>query len=129
MPAPLTRSSTASAYVPAHPALALKAAACCSMLTVLTTFLLWWLPRQVPATADFAATIALHQNPWYLSLLWVNFVHNWLALFGYIGAAAVLGRRAPGLAAGGLAAFFIWATTELVGISVILFAKNRIWRA
>jgi hypothetical protein len=81
-----------------------------------------------PAT-DLAARIALHENPWYLARLWVNFAHNWLALFGYIGAAAVLARRARGLAVAGVTAFGIWAVTELVGISVIIFAVNRTWRA
>jgi hypothetical protein len=112
-----------------RPILALRAAGVCSAVTAVTTFLLWWLPRQVPPATDLAARIALHENAWYLARLWVNFAHNWLALFGYIGAAAVLARRARGLAVGGLTAFGIWAVTELVGISVIIFAVNRTWRA
>jgi hypothetical protein len=108
---------------------ALRAAACCSALSALTTFLLWWLPRLVPPPADFAASIALHAHPAYLARLWVNFGHNWIALFSYIGAAVVLARRAPGRAVGGLAAFGVWAVTELVGIAVIIVAVNRTWRA
>jgi len=99
------------------------------MASAVTTILLWWLPRHVPPTADFAATIALHTNPWYLAQLWVTFAHNWIALFGYIGAAALLARHAPGMAVGGLVAFAIWAATELTGTSVIIFASNRTWRA
>jgi len=99
------------------------------MVTAFTTFLLWLLPRFVPPTADFAAKVALHENGWYLARLWVNFSHNWLALFGYIGAAAVLARRSPAFAVGGLAAFAIWATTELTGIAIIIVGVNGTWRA
>jgi hypothetical protein len=112
-----------------HSIRALRLAAICAALTAFTTFLLWLLPRFVPPATDFAARIALHENSWYLARLWVNFTHNWLALFGYIGAAAILARRAPGYAAGGLAMFGIWATTELIGIAVIIFGVNRTWRA
>jgi len=128
MPAPPAAAST-DADMPPRLVPSIRAAACCAMLSAVTTILLWWLPRHVPATADFAATIALRTNPWYLAQLWVTFAHNWIALFGYTGAAAVLARHAPGSAVGGLVAFSIWATTELTGISVIIFASNRTWRA
>jgi hypothetical protein len=108
---------------------ALRVAAVCAALTAFTTFLLWLLPRFVAPTPDFAARVALHENGWYMARLWVNFAHNWLALFGYIGVAAILARRAPGHAAGGLAMFAIWATTELIGIAIIIFGVNRTWRA
>jgi len=117
MPAPPAAAST-DADMPPRLVPSIRAAACCAMLSAVTTILLWWLPRHVPATADFAATIALRTNPWYLAQLWVTFAHNWIALFGYTGAAAVLARHAPGSAVGGLVAFSIWATTELTGISV-----------
>jgi hypothetical protein len=126
---PIFSSVPTPPVAPSPPVHALRAAAWCAVLSAVTTFLLWWLPRQVTPPADFAASVALHENPWYLARLWVSLAHNWLALFAYMGAAAVLARRAPGRAAAGLAAFAVWAVTELVGIAVILFAVNRTWRA
>ena len=108
---------------------ALRFAACCAAISAVTTFLLWLLPRMVTPPEDFAATIALHRSVWYLARWWVNFAHTWLALFAYLGAAALLAGRSLALAVAGAVSFFVWAVTELVGVSVIIFAVNRTWRA
>jgi hypothetical protein len=98
-------------------------------LSAITTLLLWALPRAYEAPADFEASIALHENAAYLARYWTNFVHIFLALAGYAGAALVLARRSLGLAALGLLFFVLWGTSELLGVSTILFAVNRTWRA
>ncbi len=108
---------------------ALRTGAVLAAASAVSTFLLWLLPRFVGTPADFVAMIALHENPWHLARLWVNFVHNWIALFAYMTMGYVLARRAPGWTAAGLAAFAIWAVVELVGIAVSIFAVNGSWRA
>jgi hypothetical protein len=112
-----------------HSSSAIRFAAICTGLSAITTFLLWWLPRQVPPPQDFAQAVALHANPYHLARLWVNFVHIFLALAGYAAAAALWMRRMPGLAVAGFLCFFGWGLTELLGVSANLFAVNGTWRA
>lgn len=107
----------------------LKFAAICAALSALTTFLLWWLPRLYDAPQDFSQALALHANPYYLSRLWVNFGHIFLALTGYGAAAYLLWRHSPALAALGFLWFILWGFTELLGVSISIFAVNATWRA
>lgn len=107
----------------------LRLTGACAALSGVTTFLLWALARAYPPPADFEASLALHQNVFYLARYWTNFVHVFLALTGYLGAALLLARRSLGLALLGSLFFLLWGTSELLGVSVILFAVNRTWRA
>ncbi|SHG35267.1 hypothetical protein [Massilia sp. CF038] len=111
------------------PRTALRLAAVAAALSALTTFLLWLLPRLTVAPATFDETIALHANPLYLGRLWVNFIHIFFALSAYAGATWLLWRRSPALAGAGFISMFMWALTELLGVSVNLFAVNATWRA
>jgi hypothetical protein len=106
-----------------------RAAAIAAVLSAVTTFLLWLLPRLYEAPQGFEETLRLHQNGFYLGRLWVNFIHIFLALAAYGGAAAVLWRRSPGLAGYGLISFLLWGFVELVGVAINIFAVNATWRA
>lgn len=97
-------------------------------MSAITTFLLWLLPQFIQPVNSFEASIALHQDAYSIGRNWVNFVHIFLALTAYLGAAFLLWRRSPGLAAAGFLAFLIWGLTELLGVSINLFAVNGAWR-
>ena len=107
----------------------LRLAGACAALSAVTTFLLWALPRAYAPPADFEASVALHRNAVYLARYWVNFVHIFLALAGYLGAALLFARRSLGLSALGMLFFFMWGISELLGVSTILIAVNGTWRA
>ena len=77
----------------------------------------------------FEAQVMLHENPYYMSRLWVNFIHIFFALVAYAGAASALLKRSPALALLGFLWFLLWGFTELIGVSVLIFAVNRTWRA
>lgn len=89
----------------------LRFAAACAVASAITTFLLWLLPRLGDAYS--------------LARLWVNFVHIFLALVAYGGVAFVLFRRAPARASLGFLWFVLWGFTELLGVTVQIFATRR----
>lgn len=95
----------------------------------MTTFLLWLLPRLYVSPESIDAAVGLHQNVYYMARLWVNFGHIFLALAAYGAAAYLLSRRTPGLASFGYVSFVLWGFTELLGVTVNIFAVNRTWRA
>lgn len=108
---------------------ALKASAVAAVLSAVTTFLLWLLPRMYDSPAGFEQSVALRENAYYLARLWVNFVHIFLALTAYGAAAWLLWRRSPALAGFGFLWFLLWGFVELIGVTTNLFAVNRLWRA
>lgn len=105
-----------------------RAAAVCAITSGVTTFLLWALPFGYAAPPDFEGQTALHANPFYMARLWVNFAHVFLALFAYWGAAARKITTSAGLVSAGFICFLIWAVTELMGVTVLIFAQNYTWR-
>ncbi len=107
----------------------LRLTAFCAFATAVTTLLLWLLPRLYTAPVGFEASVLLHQNPFYMARLWVNFFHLPLALMGYFGLMVVLFRRQALKAAFGLLWFLVWGIVEMVGIAVNIFAVNYNWRA
>ena len=106
-----------------------RIAAVAAALSAVTTFLLWLLPRLYEVPDGLEAAVGLHQNPVYLSRLWVNFVHIFLALAAYGATAVLLWRRSPSLAGFGFVCFLLWGFVELSGVSVNIFAVNADWRA
>ncbi len=108
---------------------ALRFAALAAALSALTTCLLWLLPRLYASPVNFDESIALHSNPVYLGRIWVNFFHIFFALTAYAAASSILWRRTPALAGLGFMWMFMWAMSELLGVSVNLFAVNASWRA
>ena len=81
------------------------------------------------ASEGFLDQIMLHSNLYYMGRLWVNFVHIFFALVAYGGVAFVLKLRSPALALFGYLWFVLWGFTELIGVSILIFAVNRTWRA
>lgn len=60
---------------------------------------------------------------------WVNFIHIFFALTSYCALAAALWRRHQMLAAIGLLWFVLWGFTELLGVTINIWAVNLSWRA
>jgi hypothetical protein len=108
--------------------ISLKIASICAGLSAITTFLLWLLPRFYTA-GGFEQALALHNNPYYIGRLWVNFIHIFLALTAYAAAANLWRRYSPALAGMGLLWFVLWGFTELLGVTTNIFAVNGSWRA
>lgn len=106
-----------------------KIAAVASALSVVTTILLWLLPRLYTSPQGFDEILQLHKNPIYIARLWVNFIHIFLALLAYFAATILFWRRSPTLAGFGLICFLLWGFIELVGVSTNIFAVNFSWRA
>lgn len=101
----------------------------CAVLSAVTTLLLWLLPRLYEAPSTFDEDIALHANAVYMARWWVNFVHIFLALVSYCAAAVALWHRHRALPGLGLLWFVLWGFTELLGVSINIWAVNRSWRA
>ena len=106
----------------------LKTAAICAIITAFTTFLLWLLPKFYSDVSSGQAGALLAVNPFYTGRLWVNFIHIFFALVGYLGAAFIIFKRAGGIAFSGFMWFLLWGFTELLGVSVLIFAVNGSWR-
>lgn len=106
----------------------IRVAAGFAVLSAVTTFFLWLLPRLYSSPQTFEEAVTLHQNPYYMARLWVNFAHIFFALVAYGAAAYVLYRLAPALASFGYLWFVPWGFTELLGVTVNIFAVNRTWR-
>jgi len=106
-----------------------RAGAICAAASAVTTFLLWLLPRLYEAPADFDASVRLHAEPLFMARLWVNFIHEFLALTAYGAAAAALWQRSRFLAGSGFLWFVLWAFTEALGVSINIWAVNASWRS
>jgi len=99
-----------------------------SILTALTTFLLWLLPRLYEAPINFQEGAELANNIYYTSRWWVNLLHIPLALAAYFGLAYKLKDRELPKVTFGMIWFVIWGTVEMIGVSGLIFAVNRNWR-
>jgi hypothetical protein len=107
----------------------LRLAGALGVLSAVTTTLLWLLPRLYEQPGSFDEAVALSGNGLYLGRLWVNLIHVAIALVAYAAAAGLIARRSPILAKAGLTWMAIWAAVELAGVSILIFAVNRTWRA
>lgn len=101
-------------------------AALCAIISGVTTFLLWALPFGYQDGKVSSAS--LHTNNFYLARWWVNFFHVFFALFAYWAVVAKKMRTEAGAVSLGFICFLIWGITELLGVSVLLFAVNFNWR-
>jgi hypothetical protein len=106
-----------------------RAGALCAGASAVTTFLLWLLPRLYEPANGFDESLHLYADPLYMTRWWVNFVHVFLALTGYWAAATALWYRNRFLASSSLLWFLLWGFTEIVGVSINIWAVNRTWRA
>ncbi|MEL6341073.1 MAG: hypothetical protein AAFQ65_14295 [Myxococcota bacterium] len=107
---------------------AIRIAAIASLVTAVTTFLLWYLAPTIPLET-LEDRVALHTNTRYLARLWINFAHVFMALFAYAITAALLWSRRPVLSALSTVAFAFWALVEAIGVAVLIFTVNGAWRA
>lgn len=105
----------------------LRVAGACAVLSALTTFGLWLLP-EIAGPGVRIDGVVVQADPAQQLRLWVNYLHIFLCIAGYIAAAGLFWARRPGLAATGLAAFLLWGMVELIGVSVLIFALNGVWR-
>jgi hypothetical protein len=106
----------------------LRLSAACAVLTAVTTFLLWSLPRQYVVPTAFEEQVNLVNNPYYISRLWVNFLHLPLAVTGYFGLSMIIALRKGSVAWFAFVWFVLWAFLEMMGIAGLIFAVNRTWR-
>ena len=107
----------------------LKIAGAAAIITSLTTFLLWLLPRLYGTPNSFEESTEFANNIYYVAKQWVNFFHIPLALMGYFGLAYKLRTRELPKVTLGMIWFLIWGIVEMIGVSGIIFAVNRTWRA
>lgn len=107
----------------------LRTGALAAVLSGVTTFLLWWLPRMVSPAASFEEALLLASDPFYLTRLWVNLAHVFIALAGYGAAAAIIARQRPELAWIGVFAMAFWCLSEALGVSINIWAQNGDWRS
>ncbi|MBX2874723.1 MAG: hypothetical protein KTR30_21550 [Saprospiraceae bacterium] len=104
----------------------LKIAAVCSLLGATTTALLIFLP-QTPAP-DFEAQLLLHNNPLYLTKLWILFLHPQFNLIASLGLGLLLLKQRPWAIAIGSLFLTCWAYTELRQQAYLIDALNQLWR-
>ena len=105
-----------------------KIASVCAIISSITTFLLWFLPFGYSQPSNLDERIALHTNPFYMGRLWVNFAHIYFALIAYWAVVAKKSSESAGFVSLGFIFFLIWGITELMGVSVLIFALNYEWR-
>jgi hypothetical protein len=100
-----------------------------AFVTAGTTFFLWLLPHLYEAPTNFEKALLLSDNVIYLSKQWINLLHIPLALTAYFGLAYKLRDRELPKVSLGLIWFIMWAITEMIGVSIIIFSVNKNWRA
>jgi len=103
-------------------------AAICSMLTVITTLMLIFLPSYFTPVADgIAGRMMRVEDPAYQWRAWAYQIHPFLAFTAALGVGLASRRVAPALALAGLLGYFLWALTEAGQQSLTLFAFDD-WR-
>ncbi len=101
----------------------------CGFLTVLTTLCVHLLPRLWAPAETFEAQVELRSNPVYLARLWIVLAHCALVAVSMLGVGLRRLRESPGLVLPGLLAYLLFAGTEMLRTSLVLFAVNGTWRA
>jgi hypothetical protein len=105
----------------------LRFAAVCSLLSVLSTLLLIFLPELFAPSTDFTTRMARVYEGAYRLRAWVYLLHPFLVFTAALAMALVIWRRAPVLAMAGIAGFLLWAFNEAGQQTLTLFAFDR-WR-
>lgn len=106
----------------------LKFAAVCALATVATTLAVHILPWLWADIDTFDERLGLSQNPIYIGRLWVVLVHCVLVVVSMFGIAALKFRESPALIGLGFLSFIVFAFSEILRTSLVLFALNRKWR-
>jgi len=105
----------------------LRVAAVCSMLSVVTTLMLIFLPEFFASAQGFEARIARVHETAYRWRAWAYLLHPFIALTAALGIAIAIRHRSPVLALFGALGFIWWAFTEASQQTLTLFAFDR-WR-
>lgn len=106
-----------------------KLAAACALLTALTTLAIHLLPQLWAGADTFEEQLELRRNPVYMARLWVVAVHCLLVVVSMYAVGARRLRASPALVGLGFLGFVVFACTELLRTSLVIFALNRTWRA
>ena len=106
----------------------LKITALASFATVLTTFLLWLLPKFYTISGQTVEDLTLASDPFYMTRLWINFFHIPLALAAYFGFVYSLRKRELAKVGLGMIWFLIWGLVEMLGVSGLILMVNNTWR-
>jgi hypothetical protein len=106
----------------------LKFAAVCALVTVVTTLAVHVLPQLWADVDTFEERLELSHNPIYMARLWVVLVHCGLVVVSMFGIAALKFRDSPALIGLGFLSFVVFAFSEMLRTSLVLFALNRKWR-
>ncbi len=106
-----------------------RLSAIAAFTTALTTLLLWLLPKVYAPPANFDETLVLPGNVFYMLRQWINLLHIPLALLAYFALAYKLRKTELPQVGIGFVWFIIWGVTEMTGITTIVFAVNKNWRA
>ena len=106
----------------------LKFAATCALATVATTLAVHVLPWLWADVDTFEEQLALPYNTIYMARLWVVLLHCGLVVISMFGIAALKFRDAPALIGLGFLSFVVFAFSEMLRTSLVLFALNRKWR-
>lgn len=107
----------------------LKIASISAFISAITTFFLWLLPKFYNTPANFTEAVSMHQNAYYISRLWVNFIHIPFALTAYFGLTLILYKKQPATSLFGMMWLGIWGTIEMIGVAALIFTVNGNWRS
>lgn len=106
----------------------LKVAAICALITVATTLIVHVLPWLWADVDTFEEQLALPRNSIYMARLWIVLIHCILVVISMFGIAALKFRDSPALIGLGFLSFVVFAFSEMLRTSLVLFALNRKWR-
>jgi hypothetical protein len=100
----------------------------CSILTVISTLMLIFLPEQFSSVPDgIVGRMMRVEDPAYQWRAWAYQIHPFLAFTAALGVGLATRRVAPALALAGVLGYFLWALTEAGQQSLTLFAFDD-WR-
>jgi hypothetical protein len=106
-----------------------KIAGACAVLTAFTTLAIHLLPGLWADVGSFEEQIDLRTNPIYIGRLFVVIVHCLLVVVSMHGVRALVAGAGSSLLGLGFLAFVVFAYTEVLRTSLVIFALNRTWRA
>ena len=103
--------------------------AVCAVLTALTTLVVHIVPNLWADATTFEQQVELRLDPIYLAQRWTILLHCALVIISMFVLGAAKLRSAPALVSFGFLGYLCFGFTEIVRISISIFAVNRTWRA
>lgn len=104
-----------------------RTAAVCSLVSVITTLMLIFLPQLFAPVDGFEGRMARVHDPWYTLRSWAYLLHPFVTFTAALGVCLRLRSIAPVAAIVGFLGFWLWAFTEAAQQCLTLFAFDR-WR-